>query len=181
MWHGLHQRPAWRVSASPAERAAVAPDVRPRVLVIDDDPNVRVFVCDLLDGLGYEADDADDGGQGLALLERHRYELVVTDLQTPNVSGWDVVNAVRGRLPTMPIIMISGFATDDDMRQARQVGVPLLHKPFSVAELQRVIRELLATGASQPERRTELDVPRKPLMKAPEEPQEGQEAQEDQA
>jgi DNA-binding response OmpR family regulator len=104
-------------------------------------------------GLGYEADDAHDGGQGLALLERHRYGLVITDLQMLNVSGWDVVNAVRARRPTMPIIMISGFATEDDMRQAREVGVPLLQKPFSVAELQRVIRERLAPGASPPSAR----------------------------
>jgi DNA-binding response OmpR family regulator len=98
----------------------------------------------------------------------------------PSVSGWDVVNAVRARRPTMPIIMISGFAIEDDMRQAREVGVPLLQKPFSVAEIQRVIRELLAPGASHPERQTESGVPRKPLMKAPEEPQAHREAQQDQ-
>ena len=117
--------------------------VRARVLVIDDEPNVRLFVCDLLEGLGYEADDANDGGQGLALLERHRYDLVITDLQMPTVSGWDVVNAVRGRLPTMPIIMISGFATEEDMRQARHVGVPLLQKPFDVDTLLRHVGQAL--------------------------------------
>jgi hypothetical protein len=49
------------VSASPAERAAVASGLPVRVLVIDDEPNVRLFVCDLVEGLGYEADDAHDG------------------------------------------------------------------------------------------------------------------------
>jgi DNA-binding response OmpR family regulator len=90
------------------------------------------------------------------------------------------VNAVRGRRPTMPMIMISGFATDDDVRQAQRLGVPLLDKPFSVIEFRRVVRELLSAEASQPGRPTESDVPRKPLMKVPEEPQEGQEAQENQ-
>jgi CheY-like chemotaxis protein len=131
------------VSASPAERAAVAPGMRPRVLVIEDDRSVRVFVCDVLEALGYEADGAEDGGQSLALLERHLYDLVITDLQMPSMSGWDVVNAVRGRLPMMPMIMISGFATEDDVRQAQSVGMPLLHKPFSVVELRRVVSELL--------------------------------------
>jgi CheY-like chemotaxis protein len=159
----------------------MAPGVRPRVLVIDDDRGVRVFVCDVLEGLGYEADDAEGGVQGLEVLERHRYDIVITDLQMPNMSGWDVVEAVRGRLPTMPMIMISGFATEDDMRQAQAVGVPLLHKPFSVVELRRMVSELLAAGASPPERRMGPDVPRKPLMKAPEEAQESREAQEDQA
>jgi len=157
----------------------MAPGVRPRVLVIDDDRSVRVFVCDVLESLGYATDDA-EGVQGLALLERHRYDLVITDLQMPHLTGWDVVNAVRGRRPTLPVIMISGFATDDDMRQAQRLRVPLLHKPFSVIEFRRVVRVLLAAEASHLEPRTESDVPRKPLMKAPEEPQEGQETQENQ-
>jgi DNA-binding response OmpR family regulator len=134
-----------------------------------------------LKDLGYEADEADSGVQGVALLEQRQYDLVITDLQMPHLTGWDVVNAVRGRRPTMPMIMISGFATDDDVREAQRLRVPMLHKPFSVIELRRVVRGLLTAEASQPERRTESDVPRKPLMKAPEEPQEGQEAQEDQA
>jgi CheY-like chemotaxis protein len=121
----------------------MAPGVRPRVLVIDDDPSVRLSVCDMLESLGYETDDAEGGGQGVALLERHQYGLVITDLRMPSMSGWAVVNAVRERTPTMPIIVISGFATDDDARQAQTVGVPLLRKPFSVAELRRVVRELL--------------------------------------
>jgi DNA-binding response OmpR family regulator len=135
-------RSARRVSV-PAERAAMAPGVRPRVLVIEDDPSVRVSVCDMLETLGYDPDDVEGGRQGVALLERHRYDLVITDLRMPSMSGWDVVNAVRERRPTMPIIMISGFATEDEMRRAQAVGVPLLHKPFSVTELQRVVRELL--------------------------------------
>jgi YesN/AraC family two-component response regulator len=118
--------------------------------------------------------------QGVALLEQRQYDLVITDLQMPHLTGWDVVNAVRGRRPTMPMIMISGFATDDDVREAQRLRVPMLHKPFSVIELWRVVRELLTAEASQPERRTESDVPRKPPMKAPEEPEEGQEAQENQ-
>jgi CheY-like chemotaxis protein len=113
----------------------VAPGLRPRILVIDDDRSVRVFISDLLTGAGYETDEADSGVQAVALLEQRAYDLVITDLQMPHLTGWDVVNAVRGRRPTMPIIMISGFATKDDMKQARQVGVPLLQKPFSVAEL----------------------------------------------
>jgi CheY-like chemotaxis protein len=156
----------------------MASGVRPRVLVIDDEGNVRVFISDLLKDLGYETDEAESGVQAVAMLEHHQYDLVITDLQMPHLSGWGVVNAVRGRRPTMPMIMISGFATDDDVRRAQGLGVPLLHKPFSVIELRRVVRELLAAEASLPERRTESDVPRKPPMKAPEERQEGREAEE---
>jgi YesN/AraC family two-component response regulator len=57
--------------------------------------------------------------QGVALVEQRPYDLVITDLQMPQLTGWDVVNAVRGRRPTMPMIMISGFATEEDVRQAQ--------------------------------------------------------------
>lgn len=123
----------------------MTPSVQPRVLVVDDDQSVRVFVCDMLKSLGYETDDAEGGVQGLALLERLQYDVVITDLQMPNMSGWDVVKAVRGRQLTMPMIMISGSATDDDLRHAQTVGVPLLQKPFSVSEFGRVVREVLTS------------------------------------
>ena len=121
----------------------MAPGMRARVLVIDDDRSVRASLSGMLEILGYETDEAQGGAQGVALLEGHRYDLVISDLRMPGMSGWDVVNTVRERLPAMPIIMISGFATEDDIRQAQTVGVPLLHKPFSVIELGSVIRELL--------------------------------------
>lgn len=152
----------------------MAPLGRPRVLVIDDDPNVRVLISDLLTYLGYEPDQADGGVQGLALLGQRSYDLIITDLRMPHLTGWDVVNTVRGRRPTMPIIMISGFATEDDVRHAIRVRVLLLHQPFSVAELRRAVRSAVLTAeVPTPKRRTEGDLPRGPLIKIPEEqPQE---------
>jgi CheY-like chemotaxis protein len=155
--------------------------VRPRVLVVDDELSVRTVVCDLLADLGCEGDEAGDGATAVALLQRGRYDLVVTDLRMPGMTGWDVVEAVRARVPTIPVILISGFATDDDVRRAHRVGLPLLHKPFSLAEFRQVIRSVLTPEASHPERRTESDVPRKPLKKATEEDQQDPEARENQA
>ena len=150
--------------------------------VIEDDPSVRVSVCDMLETLGYETDDVEGGRQGVALLERHRYDLVITDLRMPSMSGWGVVNAVRQRLPTMPIIMISGFATEDDMRQAQAVGYRRCTNPFRWPSSGGSSASCWAALRAPPERRKmEWDVPRKPLMKAPEEQQESREAQEDQA
>lgn len=147
--------------------------MRRRVLVIDDEAGVRAAVCELLAELGYDADEAEDGPTGLTLLLQHRYDVVVTDLRMPRMTGWDVVEAVRARVPTMPMIMTSAFAIDDEVSRAQRVGVPLLPKPFSVAELRRVIREVLS------ERETKSDVPRKPLTTAPEERQREPEAREE--
>jgi CheY-like chemotaxis protein len=117
---------------------------RLRILVIDDQAGVRAFVCELLESLGHAADAAEDGPTGLALLPRQRYDLIITDLRMPHMSGWDVVEAVRQQVPRMPLIVISGFATDDDVERAAQAGVRLLQKPFQLAEVKRAIREMLS-------------------------------------
>jgi CheY-like chemotaxis protein len=132
--------------------------------VIDDAAGVRAVVCDLLTGFGYDADAAEDGPRGLALFERYPYDLVITDLKMPGLTGWHVVEAVRSRRPMMPMLMISGFATEADVERARQERVEFLHKPFRSDELRQAIGEALARGLPSPPPTTL----KKPLAKAPE-------------
>src|SRR5688572_25815008 len=77
-----HECPVSHLKASPAsvsvDGVAMTPSVQPRILVVDDDQSVRAFVCDMLRSLGYETDDAEGGVQGLALLERLQYDVVIT-------------------------------------------------------------------------------------------------------
>jgi two-component system copper resistance phosphate regulon response regulator CusR len=129
---------------------------RPRALVIDDEARVRAFVGDAVDSLGYSVDEAEDGAQGLMLLDQHRYELLITDLRMPQMSGWEIIEALA-RQRRLPIIIMSGFITPADEARAREAGLAILRKPFGVAELKRAIRESLAAERA--------DVPRKPLAK----------------
>jgi CheY-like chemotaxis protein len=79
---------------------------RPRVLVIDDDPGVRKVISSLLMSVGYDCQTATDGWSGLVRFDEGGWDLVLTDLEMPEVSGWDVVEAIRHRAPTMPILLI---------------------------------------------------------------------------
>ena len=121
-----------------------------RILVIDDDRAVRGLVCDLLVGLGYATDEAEDAGTGLALLARQRYDLVITDLVMPHMSGWEVVEVVRHRAPGTAVLIISGFATQDDVGRAQRMGIRVLHKPFSVADLGRATDEAIRQANMTP-------------------------------
>jgi CheY-like chemotaxis protein len=114
-----------------------------RMLVIDDDRAVRALVCDLLAGLGYATDEGEDAATGLALLARQRYDLVITDLAMPHMSGWEVVEVVRHRAPGTPVLIISGFATPDDVGRAQRMDIRVLHKPFSLADLRRATEEAI--------------------------------------
>ncbi len=74
---------------------------RPRILVIDDHPYVREIVCNCLTFLGYDAQGAADGAEGLTLFDQGGYDPVLTDLAMLGMTGWDVAEAVRQRAPVV--------------------------------------------------------------------------------
>jgi CheY-like chemotaxis protein len=115
----------------------------PRVLVIDDDPSVRQVVCYLLASFGYECHTAADGPSGLVQFADGNWDLVVTDLEMPEMSGWDVIEAVRQRAPTVPMVIITAFNDPDVMQRAGEWGVPVIAKPFPMATLKAVVGEAL--------------------------------------
>ena len=119
----------------------------PRVLIIEDDPVVRGAVQALLDYFGYESGLAADGPSGLRRFAGEPWDLVLTDLTLPGMSGWEVVDAIRGRAPTLPVIVITGV--DDPMvrTRARASHVRLLLKPFGLEALQAALVDALYSQA----------------------------------
>ena len=120
---------------------------RTRVLVIDDDAGVRGLLREFLESLGWAADEAPSGEEGLARLDRAAYDLVVTDLLMPGLSGWDVSEGVRRHDPTLPVLMVTGSATNLDVDRARELGVTILHKPIGLRDFRAVVQELLRARA----------------------------------
>src|SRR5262249_46407570 len=111
------------------------------------------------------ADEGEDASTGLALLARQRYDLVITDLMMPHMSGWEVMEGVRHRAPGTPVLIISGLATQDDVGRAHRMGIRVLHKPFSLADLRRATEEAIRQPkmARPPARSAECPVCRRPL------------------
>ncbi len=131
--------------------AAVAPSpaapvcgsgTRERVLVVDDEPQVRDVVRRLLERMGHEVATAADGDEGERMLREGSYSLLVTDMLMPGVSGAELGARARAHDPALRVIYISGF-TDE------QVGLDagtrprerFLAKPFTAAELMQAIEE----------------------------------------
>src|SRR5262245_48479752 len=115
----------------------------PRILLVDDNTVVRDMLVDLVESLGYKADAAGSGAEALALFDRGRYDIVLTDLLMPGMSGWEVLTAVRQRDPQMPVLVITGTPAIGDPRAALP-GVAVLKKPVDVAALDAMIKRLLA-------------------------------------
>jgi CheY-like chemotaxis protein len=134
-----------------------APDRSPsrRVLVIDDDPRVRKTLVSLLRTAGHQITEAAGGREGLARFTEESAELVLTDLSMPEVNGWDVVAAVKARVPTCPVVLLTGWA-DQHTDETAGPGLVdrVLHKPVRLQELLQVIAELtpVRTASGDPAR-----------------------------
>ena len=112
---------------------------RPRALVIDDNASVCEALCELLGMIGFEAEGAISGSQGLALFDRQAFDLVTTDLLMPGMTGWEVVEAVRTRAPATRIIMITASVSNLDIDRARAMRLALLPKPVRLEDLRRAL------------------------------------------
>jgi CheY-like chemotaxis protein len=120
----------------------------PRVLVIDDDPSVREVVRYLLASFGYDCQTAADGARGLARFDQGGWDIVVTDLAMPEMSGWEVAEAIRRRSSTTPIVLITGMIDSEVMRRADERGLPVVPKPFRVEMLRMVVAKALQASPS---------------------------------
>jgi CheY-like chemotaxis protein len=99
-------------------------------------------VKDLLASLGHSVTTVSSGAEGLALLERERYDLVLTDLGMPGMTGWQVAQAVKSRWPEIPVVLVTGWADQIDLSNVPRVD-RLLKKPFQIREVQETIAALL--------------------------------------
>ena len=114
----------------------------PRVLVIDDESYVRGLLCDLLAFWGYEADAASSGREGIARFAEGRYDLVLTDLVMPGVTGLEVVETVRHADPTVSVIMLTGSGADLQLPGGRR-GFTALLMPLAVQGLETAVKQAL--------------------------------------
>ena len=79
-----------------------------RILIVEDDPSLRQLGKMLLQAQGYEVRDAEDGFEGLAALKQSLPDIIISDLQMPNMNGFEFLSVVRRRFPMIPVIAISG-------------------------------------------------------------------------
>ncbi|MBO0737480.1 MAG: response regulator [Alphaproteobacteria bacterium] len=118
-----------------------------RILVIEDNEDNRQIIRDLLNSLGYELIEAVDGEQGVAMAQSHRPDLILMDIQLPEMDGYEATRRIRAvpELKAVPVIAVTSYALSGDEAKARDAGCDgYVAKPFSPRELLAKIREFLA-------------------------------------
>src|SRR5204862_1254965 len=119
-----------------------------RVLVIDDEDVIRGLVVEILEAVGHEVTDARSAEAALALLETADFDLVVSDVVMPGLSGLELLERVRARRASLPVVLVTGAGTYDTLSQALTRGAAgLVPKPFAHAALQAAVEDALERAA----------------------------------
>jgi len=124
-----------------------------RILVIEDEKRIADFVARGLESSGYAVDMATDGAAGLEMLHATDYDLIILDLMLPDIDGLKVLEKIRNRKLSPPVLILSALGAVDDRVKGLERGADdYLGKPFSFAELLARVRALLRRGQPMPER-----------------------------
>ena len=113
-----------------------------KILVIEDEADVRELLSDILSNGGHEVDTASDGNQGIALFKKKEYDLVFTNLGMPGMSGWQVAEEIKKINRKIPIVLITGWEVKLNESEMRESGVDLVvNKPFVVDQVLKLAQE----------------------------------------
>jgi DNA-binding NtrC family response regulator len=117
-----------------------------KVLVVDDDAVVGHSISRVLSEQGYQVRETLSGLEALAELDNQHYDMVFTDIRMPGMDGLHMTSRLKKQHPELPVVVITGFGTEANEQQARDLGVAgFLRKPFSpqmiIDNADRVLRE----------------------------------------
>lgn len=116
-----------------------------RLLIVDDEEFLLEELAEFLNDEGYHVDPAPNGAEALSLLAASPdYALLLCDLRMKDIDGFEVISAARAMAPRLPVIAMSGHATEGDIHRTRTLGcLSFLEKPFTVNQLLQVIEAVL--------------------------------------
>ena len=118
-----------------------------KILIVEDEPNMRMGIKDNLEFEGYQVDVADNGTDGLDKIRTNKYNLVLLDVMLPQMSGFDVCKTVRQEGNKVPIILLTAKGEEIDKILGLELGADdYVTKPFSLRELLARIKAVLRRG-----------------------------------
>ena len=125
-----------------------------RILVVDDEQDIRQLVALIAEAAGYEVVQASNGMEGLQAIERHEFDLVILDIMMPEMDGWEVCRRMksRQRMKDIPVLILTVRSQPLD----KVIGLEVVHaddyltKPFERFELLNALERLIAQKSALP-------------------------------
>ena len=121
-----------------------------RILVVDDDLDVRTFLQESLEGLGHQVLALESGEDAVARLKDWNPGLALIDYAMPGMNGADTARAAREIDPDLPIIFVTGYAESEKLEAALGTAVRVLRKPFTIDSLEAAVAEALDEKRAEP-------------------------------
>ncbi|OPZ21869.1 MAG: Chemotaxis protein CheY [candidate division BRC1 bacterium ADurb.BinA364] len=122
------------------------PDLNMQILVVDDFATMRRIIKNILRQIGFaNIEEADDGRAAVSVLERMKIDFVITDWNMPNMSGLELIQAIRAsdKWKEIPILMVTAEAQKENIIDAAKAGVTnYIVKPFTVETMQEKIKKI---------------------------------------
>jgi PAS domain S-box-containing protein len=129
-----------------SETEPLAPVAPVTVLVVDDDPLVLMNTAAMLDDLGHQVLEASSGAQALRVLRRSHVDVVITDQVMPNMTGTELIDAMKAEWPHLPVILATGYA---ELPSGTDPALAKLAKPYRQEMLARIIAEQSSANQSE--------------------------------
>lgn len=120
-----------------------------RVLVVDDDEQIRLLLCLLLEEDGYNVHTATGGEEALDEMMKRRFDAVLTDVEMPGTTGLDVLEFCRVIFPRVPVILMSAISEEYRKPALKRGAWAYVEKPFDGDELLRVLRAACRTSTGK--------------------------------
>ncbi len=129
--------------------------MKPRILAVDDEESIREFLEIMLKKEGYEVTTAKDGAEAIDVLKKKSFDMVISDLQMPNVTGMELLKHVKDNYPDLVFMIITAFGTTESAVEAMKLGAyDYITKPFKIDEVRIVISNALRSKNLEVENRT---------------------------
>jgi two-component system response regulator PilR (NtrC family) len=116
-----------------------------RLLVVDDEESLRTVLCSELVSEGFKVQNAGDGDEAIAILDKEEFDLVLLDIKMPRVNGFDVLKHVKEKHPETKVVMLTGFADLKNAIESKKLGAEdFVSKPYDLVDLLTTIERVLS-------------------------------------
>lgn len=118
-----------------------------RILIVDDEPNIRKILQAAFERAGYQTDAASDGQEAVQMLKAQTFDLMVTDVVMPEMTGVELLTTTKTIAPNMPVVIMTAYGTIAQAVEAMRAGATdYITKPFDLAALKRSIASLISAS-----------------------------------
>jgi DNA-binding response OmpR family regulator len=121
-------------------------DGKNRILIVEDDEEMRTLLRDMIEEEGYKAASVNNGSEAFRKLAKESFDLIITDVRMPGLTGLDILPGIKKLQPDAPIIVITAFGSEEVQKKALERGADAyLEKPIHFDKLRTLIHDLFSS------------------------------------